>query len=94
MTLNVWQLTADQRAETVRRTAENLFALAYSRKKPVSDKQAREAAEQIEEKAYTVAKIESQTTTGHRPAHESERAYTRHVQKSLEPLNSLEQQSE
>lgn len=72
-----WHLTAEQRSETVRRTADNLFALAYSRKKPVSDKQAYEAAQQIEEKAFNVARIESQTTSGQRPADESVRAYTR-----------------
>ena len=77
MSASAWQLSPDQRKETVRRTAENLFALAYCHKKPISDKYAREVAEDIEEKACTVARIESQTTTGYRPADESERAYTR-----------------
>ncbi len=74
-----WQLGRDERNETVRRVAENLFSLAYSRKKAVSDKDAREIAQQIEERAYNTARIESKTTTGLRPADESLRAYTRHA---------------
>jgi hypothetical protein len=72
-----WELDHAHRHETVRRTAENLFALAYSRNRAVSDKEAAEAAKVIEEKAYTVARIESQTTTGQRPPNESLKAYIR-----------------
>lgn len=74
-----WQLSRDERDETVKRTAENIFALAYSRKKAVNDREARQAAQRIEEKAYTVARIESETTTGQRPPEESLRAYTRYA---------------
>ena len=77
MTTTAWSLTDAQRHETVKRISENLFALAYSRDKPVSDKEAAEAAKGIEEKAYTVARIESQVTTGQRPHHESLKAYIR-----------------
>lgn len=72
-----WQLGRDERNETVRRVAENLFSLAYSRKKPLNDKDAHSIAQKIEEKAYNTARIESKTTTGQRPADESLRAYTR-----------------
>ena len=72
-----WSLTAEQRKESITRAAENLFALAYSRGKPVSDREAADAAVVIEEKAYTGARIESTTTTGVRPAEESLKAYVR-----------------
>jgi len=72
-----WELDQEKRQETIKRTAENIFALAYSRKRNVSDKEAAEAAKMVEEKAYTVARIESQTTTGQRPADESLKAYVR-----------------
>ena len=72
-----WALDQEQRHETIRRTAENIFALAYSQQKAVTDREAAEAAKSVEEKAYTVARIESQTTTGQRPVDESLKAYTR-----------------
>ena len=74
-----WALDQEQRQETIRRTAENIFALAYSQHKAVTDREAAEAARIVEEKAYTVARIESQTTTGQRPADESLKAYTRYT---------------
>jgi len=77
MSAQQWELDQAQRQETIRRSAENIFALAYSRNRAVSDKEAAEAAKVIEEKAYTVARIESQTTTGQRPADESLKAYIR-----------------
>lgn len=72
-----WTLTSEQRLETRKRTAENLFALAYNRGRQLTDKQAAEAALEIEDKAFTVAKVESETTTGQRPADESLKAYIR-----------------
>lgn len=78
MSDKAWQLGREERDETVRRVAENLFSLGYSRKKPVSDKYATEVAQQIEETAYNTARIQSETTTGQRPADESLKAYARH----------------
>ena len=72
-----WSLTDEQRQETIKRTSENIFALAYNRGRQLTDKQAAAAAAQIEEKAFTVAKVESETTTGQRPAEESLKAYIR-----------------
>lgn len=86
-----WNLSPSERSETVRRTAENLFALAYSRQKAVTDKEAREVAEITEAKAYTVARIESETTTGQRPANESLKAYTRYANRSMHAQASADE---
>ena len=78
MSDEAWQLGRDERDETVRRVAENLFSLAYSRKKLLSDKDASDIAQQFEEVAHNTAKIQSKNTSGRRPDHESLQAYTRH----------------
>lgn len=61
----------------VRRTAENMFVLAFSRQEPITDKHAAVVAKDLEAKAYNTAKVESQTTTGSRPATENVKAYAR-----------------
>ena len=78
MSDKAWQLGRDERDETITRVAENLFSLAYSRRKLLSDKEASDIAQQLEETAYNTAKIQSETTSGRRPDHESLKAYTRH----------------
>ena len=72
-----WSLNAEQRAETVKRVAANLATMAFFRNTPISDVKTAEIAEASERKAYNVAQVESATTTGFRPAHETQKAYLR-----------------
>ena len=74
-----WSLSEEQRAETVRRVAENMMSLAFTRGIDISDARAQELAATLEKKAYNVARVESRTTTGARPASESLKSYTRHA---------------
>mgnify|MGYP001810377878 CR=1 FL=1 len=64
MTVEEWQLSEAQRAETVGRVANNVSALAFFRGKPIADDVVGAAAAAIEKKAYTVARVEARTTTG------------------------------
>jgi large subunit ribosomal protein L31/Ran GTPase-activating protein 1 len=80
-----WFLSEEQRAETVRRVAENIASLAFTRGVDISDSRADELAAILEKKAYNVARVESRTTTGVRPANESLRSYTRHAMSFLLP---------
>lgn len=72
-----WSLTQTERDATRRRTAENLFVLAFSRKQAVTDKDAYKLAKEMEINAYTVARVQSSTTTGKRPDSENVKAYAR-----------------
>lgn len=72
-----WKLSDDQRKNTVTRVAANIASLCFSRGHQISDSDAHRAAEQAEKKAYTVATVEANTTTGIRPHTETYEAYTR-----------------
>ncbi|KAL3151845.1 hypothetical protein ABBQ38_012810 [Trebouxia sp. C0009 RCD-2024] len=72
-----WSLSADQRKSTVSRVAANIATIAFSQGEQISDADAERAAENAERKAYTVARVEAQTTTGVRPHSETYEAYTR-----------------
>jgi hypothetical protein len=72
-----WELTADQRAVTVERITASITNLAFARGVSLPLDYARQAASKAEKKAYTVAQVESRTTTGVRPEAESLAAYTR-----------------
>lgn len=72
-----WCLSADQRKSTVSRVAANIATIAFSQGQQISGADADRAAENAERKAYTVARVEAQTTTGVRPHSETYEAYTR-----------------
>jgi Ran GTPase-activating protein (RanGAP) involved in mRNA processing and transport len=73
-----WQLTEQQRADTVSRLAANLASLAFFRdRQPLGDGAALDAARDIERRAYTAAQVSARTTTGHRPRAETTSAYAR-----------------
>jgi hypothetical protein len=72
-----WELSADQRAVTVERITASITNLAFARGVSLPLDYARQAASKAEKKAYTVAQVESRTTTGVRPESESLAAYTR-----------------
>ena len=72
-----WQLTAEQRANTVSRVTESIINLAFARVVSLSVEDARAAAAAAEKTAYTTAQVESRTTTGIRPPLESLQAYAR-----------------
>ncbi len=76
-------MTDEQRAETVRRVAENLASMAFTSGVEMSDSGAQELAVTLEKKAYNVARVESTTTTGVRPASESLKSYTRYFYKIM-----------
>lgn len=59
------------------RVAANIATIAFSQGQQISDADAERAAENAEQKAYTVARVEAQTTTGVRPHSETYEAYTR-----------------
>jgi large subunit ribosomal protein L31/Ran GTPase-activating protein 1 len=74
----LWQLTDQQRADTVDRLAANLASLAFFRdRQPLSAPAALDAARDIERRAYTAAQVSARTTTGHRPRAETTSAYAR-----------------
>ena len=77
-----WALSDEQRAETVTRITQSIANLAFSQGRSIDDAEAQQAATQVERKAYTVAQVESRTTTGIRPHSDSLKAYTRHVSSS------------
>ena len=83
----VWELSDDQRKSTVARVAANMASIAFSKGQPMSDADAQRAAENAERKAYTVARVEANTTTGVRPHSETYEAYTRSAM--TEPQRSL-----
>mmetsp|Transcript_20566 Transcript_20566/g.61901 ORF Transcript_20566/g.61901 Transcript_20566/m.61901 type:complete len:518 (+) Transcript_20566:140-1693(+) len=72
-----WQLTAEQRASTVRRVTDSITNVAFSRGVSLSLEDAHRGATAAEKTAYTTAQVESRTTTGTRPAVESLQAYAR-----------------
>ena len=88
---DAWELSEGARKATRRRAGENLFVLAYSRREKLSDKEAAQIAVKFESKAYTVARIESQTTTGNRPHAECVKAYVRCCVKAVPALGFLSQ---
>lgn len=72
-----WKLSDDQRKNTVTRVAANIASLSFAKGTHISDADAHRAAENAEKKAYTVATVEANTTTGFRPHAETYEAYTR-----------------
>lgn len=74
-----WELRRDQRDEVVHRLTANIASLAFAQGVSMRLGDAESAAETAEKKAYTVASVESRTTSGQRPHAESLRAYTRQV---------------
>lgn len=74
-----WELRRDQRDEVVHRLTANIASLAFAQGVSMRLEDAKSAAETSEKKAYTVASVESRTTSGQRPHAESLRAYTRQV---------------
>ncbi len=79
MVEQAWALSDGQRAETVTRITQSIANLAFSQGWSIDDAEAQETATQVEKKAYTVAQVESRTTTGIRPHSDSLKAYTRQV---------------
>lgn len=72
-----WQLSDEQRQETIARVTANIASLAFFRGKTITGDVSASTAEAIEKKAYTVARVEARTTTGVRPHAETLEAYTR-----------------
>jgi Ran GTPase-activating protein (RanGAP) involved in mRNA processing and transport len=78
-----WQLSSEQRADTVERIKENLATMHFFSGKPraevaeVAEVHLGRLAGSLEKRAYTVATVESRTTTGFRPHHETLKAYAR-----------------
>ena len=75
-----WSLSDEQRAETVARITQSIANLAFSQGTSIDDAEAQHLAKIAEKKAYTVAQVESRTTTGSRPLSDSLKAYTRYIQ--------------
>ena len=75
-----WSLSDEQRAETVARITQSIANLAFSQGTSIEDAEAQHSATIAEKKAYTVAQVESRTTTGIRPHSDSLKAYTRCIQ--------------
>lgn len=73
MTEGEWQLSGDQRADTVERIKDNLASMHffYEDNSMPSEVNLGMLASVIEKKAYTVARVEAKTTTGTRPHHET-----------------------
>lgn len=91
----VWELSDDQRKSTVARVAANMASIAFSKGQPMPDADAQRAAENAERKAYTVARVEANTTTGVRPHSETYEAYTRKLASLvLEALQNTNKQAE
>lgn len=72
-----WGRSNEQRHDTIKRMAANFAAIVFSKGGQINDAQALQVATGIERKAYTVASVEAKTTTGQRPAEETEQAYIR-----------------
>ena len=70
-----WALSDEQRAETVSRITQSIANLAFSQGTSIDDIEAGRLASVMEKKAYTVAQVESRTTTGIRPHSDSLKAY-------------------
>lgn len=63
-----WQLSQEERDAVVGRAAQGISSMCFFGKgEGVSDEIAHRAALSAEKKAFSRAKVESQTTTGHRP---------------------------
>lgn len=63
-----WNLSQEERDAVVSRAAHGILSLCFfSQGESVSDEVALAAAQSAEKKAFSRAKVESQTTTGHRP---------------------------
>lgn len=76
-TITAWQLTAEQRVDTISRVTQSITNLAFARGISLSLEQASKAATAAEKTAHTTAQVESRTTTGSRPVLESLEAYAR-----------------
>ena len=72
-----WSLSTSVREETVKRVTSNLIAMMFAEGGSPDEAQVAKTAASIERKAYTVAQVESTTTTGTRPPEEVLKAYTR-----------------
>lgn len=72
-----WGRSNAQRHDTIKRMAANFAAIVFSNGGQINDAEALQVATGIERKAYTVASVEAKTTTGQRPAEETEQAYIR-----------------
>lgn len=66
-----WALSEEQRADTQRRIRANIASIAFFRDLHLSDEALDQASVSAERKAYTVARVEARTTTGHRPSGET-----------------------
>jgi hypothetical protein len=70
-----WQLTDEQRADTVVRIRETMATMSFfsGREEIIGEiyHDLDAIAPVIEKRAYTVAKVEARTTTGMRPHHET-----------------------
>jgi hypothetical protein len=64
---NEWSLSEAEREDVVAHAASGISSICFFSDKKVGDAVAHKAAKAIEGKAYTRAKVESQTTTGSRP---------------------------
>jgi Ran GTPase-activating protein (RanGAP) involved in mRNA processing and transport len=72
-----WKLSQAQRADTIERITANLANMHFFSGKPHTDADLRALASTLEKRAFTVATVESRTTTGFRPHHETLKAYAR-----------------
>ncbi len=72
MSAEEWQLSAEQRADTIARIKASMASMYFFQGGNIGQIQdLRAIAEMIEKKAYTVAQVEAKTTTGVRPHHET-----------------------
>ncbi len=74
---NEWQLSVEQREDTIARLAKNLASMTFFSGGSIPDSEALRLAKDFEKKAYTVARVEARTTTGVRPQAETFYAYAR-----------------
>eukprot|EP00889_Picochlorum_renovo_P003979 jgi/Picre1/31009/NNA_006367.t1 len=78
MSVEEWQLSAEQRADTIARIKASMATMYFFQNGNDAQNQDLGAmAAMIEKKAYTVAQVEAKTTTGVRPHHETLKAYVR-----------------
>ena len=80
MTTEEWALSEAQRSDTITRIRANMSSLAFFRNAPLSEEVLAVAAEAIEKKAYTAARVGARTTTGMRPEHETLKVSCREMQ--------------
>lgn len=70
-------MTGESREEVIKRVTGNLISMVFAEGGSMEEPEAAKTAASIEKKAYTVAQVESTTTTGTRPTDEVVKAYTR-----------------